>query len=582
MLSMKNSKLTPTWTDQLKYDLHGSEFTKRQKQNKLYQALLEQKRRMGLSSLYYFAKYILKFSDMELQPHDELCTFIQRHLGKEMLILLPRGTFKSSVTSVALPLWMLCHNRDLRILITSARLPNAKGWLGLIQRHIETNEEFKLLFGNMRGEGIWHSTAMNVSGRKRFAAESSIIAGSAGSSQVSQHYDVALCDDLHDDTNITSKEIIDGVEEYFGGLLPILDPQPGGLLKDKMLRGKGTTAPRRGPRIVIGTRWHFDDIYGRIVAKERQRRKDGKTPNFKTLIRKAVNPSKTKYFFPTRFTQAALDDVMEQPGMSRYFFSCQYLNDPLPEEDQIFKLSKFGFFHSKEKVTPVFDENDKWKLGQVEPMPEFLTHAITCDPSMGETENSDYACIDTNAFDNDRNLYCWEIVRDRFIGPSNLLSRLYQAYEEHKPLKVGIETVAFQKSLRYGFEKMVREQGTYFHIVNLEASTKLSKELRIEGFEPFVTGGKFYLRVNEGTDLTQRPQDLYYSLVKGQDILADEFLRFPLAATDDCADAQAYMPQLVIPGGTRKTALPGHGTLGALKRRIKAQRRLSRQAGKLR
>jgi len=244
---------------------------------------------MALSSLYYFAKYVMGFRDMELVPHWELCQFLEKNEGHDILILLPRGTFKSSVISVAYPLWRFAKNRDLRILLTSSELLNTKNFLGLIRTNIEKNRVFRSLFGDwVNKDGTWHSTALSLAGRGRFRAEDSITSSSVKISKVSQHYDLAIGDDIHNDKNITNKDMIDDVERYLEEMLPILDPVY-----------KGSNKP--GPRILVGTRWHFDDSYGRIIAEERMRKREHLAPAFRMLIRKAIT-KKGKVYFPARFS----------------------------------------------------------------------------------------------------------------------------------------------------------------------------------------------------------------------------------------------------------------------------------------
>lgn len=180
--------------------------------------LLEKQRRMARSSLYYLAKYVLKFVDVELQPHWELCDFLQKNWQRDCLILLPRGTFKSSITSVSLPIWLfISHSRDLRILLTGGELGNAINFLGLIKQNFESNPSLRLLFGDFsanRRKDTWHSKALSIAGRERLRAEESLTAASYSVSKVSQHYDVAIIDDLQNEKNINTKEQIDECEDY--------------------------------------------------------------------------------------------------------------------------------------------------------------------------------------------------------------------------------------------------------------------------------------------------------------------------------------------------------------------------------
>ena len=513
--------------------LAEAEWTPRDRQERLAQYLTEKQRRMAYRSLYYFCKYVIGFSDMELQPHWELCQFIQKNLGLDMLILLPRGNFKSSIISVALPLWLHWRARNLRILLSSFELQNSKNFLGLIRSHIERNDLFRRICGVWENpDGTWHTTALSLLGRTKFKAEESLTASSIRVTKVSQHYDLALLDDLQTDKNIKTREMINDVQSYLDLLLPILDPQTDGPLSRK-------NVVKHGPRIIVGTRWLFDDIYGRLISKEQKRRKMGKSPALQMLIRRAYNKRKTKVYFPTRFSVAYLEALQDESNMSKSHFSAQFLNEPLPEEDQIFKLKHLGFFHSTHRVM----------RGVVSPMPRVFHKFTTLDPSGGESDESDWSAFVTVAVDSEWNIFVWDVYRDRLVGNEPIIEKMFEIHEMHKPLRFGVESVLFQKSIVWGFKAACRTKGKWFHVQPLKTDNKVAKDWRIAGFQPFVTSNTVYLRVRDGIDLTQSNEELYHELVDGQDALADEMLRFPRAQTKDCLEALAYMPQLIHPAG---------------------------------
>lgn len=494
---------------------------------------------MARSSLYYFNKYILGFRDMALQPHWELCQFIEKYAGvDDCLILLPRGTFKSSIITIGYPLWSWLKDRDLRFLISSAELNNSKNFLGLIRDHIERNDRFRSLFGKWdaeRSKDTWNESALCLSGRSRLAAEASATASSVDVTKVSQHYDKAILDDLQTDKNVASKELIDKIESYLQLLLPILDPQ--------RYEGHDLAQAKPGPRIIVGTRWHFDDVYGRMIAYEQRRRRDGQPPALRMYIKKAFEQGGKKVFFPSRFTVEYLDNLRKASNMTPYQFSCQYLNDPMPDEESIFKLSRLGWFYADK------DGRGKRQMaGVTSDLPPILYKFTTIDPSMGETDRSDYTAIITVAVDSEWNIYIWEVLRDR-LKPEEILLQMFDVHKRMNPFRMGMESVAFQRMLIWGFERMAETRGDWFYVEPLKTDNTVSKQLRIRGFEPFVTGRKVFLRVRENNDLTQHFTEMYQSLESGQDALVDEMSRFPLGTSDDCLDALAYTPQLIFPAG---------------------------------
>jgi hypothetical protein len=510
---------------------------------------------MADSSLYYFCKYILNFSEMEIKPHYALCQFLQSHLHDDILVLLPRGTFKSSVITVGLTMWELTKDPNLRFILSSYKENQTIGWLGQIKSIADTNEKFKALYGKWSADpkGRWQATSITVAGRDRNLASATIVATSIKGTEVSQHCDRAVLDDIQTDENVKTREMVDAVERYIESLVPILDPQ--------------TISSRPGPRRIVGTRWGFGDVYGRVLHRNKAAKKDGLQEPFHSYIKKAY--TKTSTFFPARFSREALDYMKQTMGMSDYYFSCQYLNDPQPEGTEVFPLSDIGFFW--------FDESSrrgkKVMGGEVSDLPPFVNHFAIHDPSVGDSADSDYAATVVPAVDSLWNIFIMEVMRKKYGGDTDaMIQDFFYVHHIYKPFRFGVESVAFQKTLVYGFEKSCREKGVWFQIEPLKTDTLVSKDMRIRGFQPFVKGRRVFLRVTVNTDLTQPPSELLYYLVDGQDVLLDEMLKFPTGDTKDCLDALSYSPQLIFPAGQAPTPKPSSETFQAIYERSQGKR----------
>ena len=81
-------------------------------------AEIELLRRRGLKDLYFFARNILGYKLMVPHVHRGMCDFIMRDIERgeneqaTKIDLEPRGSFKSTVGTVALSLWRLIKNPD--------------------------------------------------------------------------------------------------------------------------------------------------------------------------------------------------------------------------------------------------------------------------------------------------------------------------------------------------------------------------------------------------------------------------------------------------------------------------------------
>ena len=165
-------------------------------------------------------------------------------------------------------------------------------------------------------EDIWNDDSIVISRRNKPLKEPSITCAGVGRSMTGAHYDFIIADDLVTDTNVTTQEQRDKVYSYITDLLPILEP--GGTL------------------VLVFTRWHPDDAYGRLIRLDEERERQGKPARWKKLIRGAYNDDGSLYF-PTKLTEEFLAEQKENLGSRK--FAAQYLNQPVSEEDKTFNMS---------------------------------------------------------------------------------------------------------------------------------------------------------------------------------------------------------------------------------------------------
>src|SRR5712671_860906 len=125
-------------------------FQQYEKEKALILALREEKKERGLKDLFFFAKYILGYEQLEEQPHRGLCDTLISPV-KRKLILEPRNSFKSTIATIAFCVWKITKFPEIRILIDSQDLTNSKKFLSEIKGHFETNDEFRMLYGDFVG-----------------------------------------------------------------------------------------------------------------------------------------------------------------------------------------------------------------------------------------------------------------------------------------------------------------------------------------------------------------------------------------------------------------------------------------------
>ena len=421
-------------------------------------------RKLGTESLFHFAKFCLGYKGMQLAPHGDVCRYAEGIVRKYRrgLDLEPRGSFKTTVFSQALPLWIGINNPDVRILLDSQVLQNSNDNLGVIKRHIQ-DPHFQHLFGDLESDH-WTIDEITFSTRKRRdLKEPSIRCASPERVQVGPHYDVILADDLVGSENSKNPEQRRFIKDHFKLLFSLLEPD--------------------GVILAIGTRWHYEDLYSMILEE---------FPEFVHRIKSAVTGGRDGgLYFPQRLTKEFLDDQVRRLG--RDFFNSQYLNDPAPEDE-----------HSKFQKT--------WFKG-FQRLPHQRYGFIAIDPG-GSKKGSDEWAMMSGYTDPDNNLYFDELRRGNW--------RLDQAWDilfaliDHvKPISVGLEVTGAQKYLLEALQAEMRRRNKFVHVVPLSHAMD-SKEFRILKLQPRYQCGAVFHSAQMGP-----LEDQLRRFPRGKDDVAD-------------------------------------------------------------
>lgn len=208
--------------------------------------LIEAQRELYRSSLYLTAKHLLGYSDITHQTHDEPIAVLESD-AKRKLVVLPRGTFKTSVAVVAYAIWRILRNPNLRICIDSELFTNSKKTLREIAMHLTSNRMTDL-FGDFKGDGIWNESELLINQRTLIRKEATFTCSGIGAQKTGQHYDIAILDDMNSPQNSNTKENREKVIQHYQYYTSILDPG--------------------GEIVIVGTRYHTDDLIGHVLANE--------------------------------------------------------------------------------------------------------------------------------------------------------------------------------------------------------------------------------------------------------------------------------------------------------------------------
>jgi phage terminase large subunit-like protein len=499
--------------------------------------ILEAKR--GLEDLYYFDKYILGYSDMSPRTHKPLCDFLEDDTKKKKHIEYPRGNFKSSVGTIGYTVQQVAKNPNVRVLIDNEVYGNSKNFLREIKGHMDNPDILELypqLEGDKRINDGWTESSVIVKSRTKVLKEPTISCAGVDQIKISMHFDLIIMDDLVSTRNVTTKEQIDKVIEHYKLALSLLEP--GGTL------------------IVIGTRYHYADLYGYLLENEKDSFSHMVLPAKWTEesienIKQLYPDLYTKYgykvndlLFPERITQEYLDDQRKSQGP--YIFNCNYMLNPVNPEESDFQKEWLQYYkgslikeHGKYflNVEWLGDWKKQALPGYTVPFKVPVRITTTWDPANKKKKSSDHTGGTTVGTDPDNRWFVLNMTRDKF-NPKEVVDRIIGENEEFEAEITGIEEEG-KETIKFYLVERMKKLAKFFRIKELKTGG-VAKEDRIKRLIPRFANGMVFL-----------PLHLYRKNWEGQDIdviegFEDEYIYFPLAKKDDVIDSLAYQIDLMV------------------------------------
>lgn len=473
--------------------------------------------RLAMEDLFFFNQYILGNGPaMNEGLHREMCDFATGYRGastkKKRLILEPRFTLKSTCVTIAYSLQSMLAKPNTRILIDSENLSQAKSFLSSIKNQCETNERYRQLAMLLHNkwpapekalDEKWTNTEIVSPLRiDKSIKEPTISTAGVDVVKVGQHYDKIIMDDPVSHNNTGTQEQIQKVIDHYKLALSLLDPG--------------------GELIIIGTRWNFGDLYGYIMENHKD--------FFDILIRQAYKEDGS-LLFPEKLSEDFLKEQKISQGS--YIFSCQYLNSPVPRDDAAFKWNAY-----REWKGEAIPENGLLQIAELRrytgesdftveerSLGVKVNFFLTIDPAIAEKERSDPTAMVVIGMDPGGRMFVVDYVNKKISGMA-FFDELFRLVDTYRPIRVGVETIAYQKSLIYSIRDEMKKRGTYFVLEELKPDR--DKIRRIEALQPRYEAGSLYVRT-------------------GMDDLKYQMLNFPRTTHDDIVDALAYHLQLAYP-----------------------------------
>jgi len=381
--------------------------------------------------------------------------------NRHSLLLAPRGHGKSTVLTVAFSLYRLIENPELRILICSNTAAQAEAFLREIKRHLETNTKITDRWGDLR-KRPWSDSEICIRRSSR-AKEATVTAMGVMGPVISRHYDAVILDDVVDEEAARSSLMRNRMETwYYKELLPTLEPE--------------------GELHVIGTRYHHQDLYARLI-------KDG----VPCMVDRAITEinGQERALWEEKFPLQILEKKRRQAGPA--IFNAQYQNDVTAMRGQIFR--------------------PEWiRHG---PVPVCARRFQGVDLAIGREDRHDWFAHVTIGM-NGPGLHVLSVYRARlsFEEQFNTVHSLFRAHDrpDSPVVAVGIEANAYQEAL----VQRLRSETEAPAISVVQTKDKIARAMRLQGM---VQTGRLAF-----------PEKGAYHLI-------EEMLAFPDSDHDDLIDA---------------------------------------------
>jgi predicted phage terminase large subunit-like protein len=273
--------------------------------------------------------------------------------------------------------------------------------------------------------------------------------------------------------------------------------------REKALDWYNSTAYTRlepdGAIILIMTRWHEDDLAGKLLKQDNE--------DWTILKLPAINKD-GEALWPERYGLKELNRIKKQIG--GYWFNAMYQQTPQPSEGGLLKREWLQYHqHPMNGDYGSFDIYQGWDL------------------AISEKESADYTvCCTLGRHRHDNNLYLLDIYRAHIDFPTQV-SKVIEYIQKYKPLVIGIEDVAYQRAL----PQQVLSQ----EILPIKPIKRVGdKVTRIIGISPFFENGMIKV---PGTHMEL-------------DNFRDEYLHFPRGRHDDILDALEIAVNLARTGSS--------------------------------
>jgi hypothetical protein len=411
-------------------------------------------RERGQRDLFFFCHEILGYKDMLPRVHQCVCDiygpppdpkkpFEDQDEIHNYLILDPRGEFKTSISiGKALQNWV--NFPEIATLRMSGIETLVKRTIQETRSQLLSNSTLRELYpesvpwSDKKGEqGLAPSDFGTAYGlthpqRKIPRREPTLTISTLESVKAGSHYEWLTGDDLVHEKNYQTRDLLQKTIDDWDLARNLLNP--------------------RGYRELLGTRYDWSDLYGRIKETNKGSWRIHDRPIWTEdldyarasgfHVPETYLPGDLIHLHPERWT---LRELLEIQNDNPYLFNCQRLNNPVPASADNFpmvELVKHTIKREKYPDTGLMNLNMVWEFNLADPEAE---------PSVGVV----------GGFDGKGRMFVVDLVVGRF-KPSQLIDLMIGFWQKWPISRVGFEDSKKQRMLEPGLLSRLRQMKLSF------------------------------------------------------------------------------------------------------------------------
>jgi len=409
--------------------------------------------------------------------------------GEKVRIILevPPRHGKSETCSIKFPAYVLGRSPEFPIMVSSYSSDLAEDF-GSKTRDLMNSEAYQAVFKTRLKQDT------KAKGKWMTESKGGYTSTGVGGSITGKGFKIGIIDDpFKNRKEADSKLIRDNVYDWY----------------------KSTFYTRQegyGAIIVIMTRWHKDDLVGRLLKKQEADEQNPDITEFDAwevikfpaiAINDEQHRKAGEALWKEKFSLPMLMNTKNSIGS--YEWSALYQQEPIASENQEFK-EEFFQYRTIEEVLALQ-----------------TYRSLTIDTAMSKNAENDNTgfCINFNDRENKWNIKAW---KER-ISPKELIDRLFYLQETWNLDAIGVEETIYLQVVQPFLEDEMRRRNKFLTITPLKHNGT-QKELRIRSILPRYESKSVYHIKGHCTDLEE------------------EQLEFPQSTHDDVLDAEAYQTQI--------------------------------------